>query len=213
MKRYDWQASSKIDAGFYGRAGGAPKDTLLLNQVHGNKCVRVTQPWDSKTPPDADAMVSDIRGLTLGIKTADCAPVLFVADGIIGAAHAGWRGALEGVLEATVEAMNTPPSQISACIGPCIDKKSYEVDVVFFQKFIEKSESYKDFFSLPYKESHYMFDLAGFCASRLYDAGLNDVIIVGMDTYSNAENFYSYRRDTHHEVINTARNISTIMLR
>ncbi len=195
--------------------GVAERNLLALYQVHGSECVTVTQRWRMGKRPKADAAVTDVAGLALSVLTADCAPVLFEAEGgkLVGVAHAGWRGALGGVLESVVSTMNVPADQIRACIGPCISKRSYEVDEGFLKEFIAVSENYDSFFHAGVAEGKYMFDLAGFCALRLAEAGLNDVVIAGMDTYSDAENFYSYRRMTHEGRQDYGRQLSAIAIR
>ncbi len=195
--------------------GVSNENLLALYQVHGNECMTVTERWRMGKRPKADAAVTDVKGLALSVLTADCAPVLFEGDngGIIGAAHAGWKGALGGVLESTVQAMNIAPDKIRACIGPCIAKRSYEVDAVFFKQFVEACEDYERFFHGSSKPEHYYFDLAGFCALRLFDAGLRDVTIAGMDTYADEEIFYSYRRATHRGERDYGRQLSGIVIR
>ncbi len=167
-------------------------------QVHSPRCVTVTEPWDDSARPEADALVSDQRGLLLGIVTADCAPVL-LADrvaGVIGAAHAGWKGALGGVMENTIAAMvklGARRATIAAAIGPCIAQPSYEVDTVFSARFIADHTDNSRFFS-PGKPGHWQFDLEAFVAHRLAAAGIGEIERLGLDTLAAPERFYSYRR-------------------
>jgi YfiH family protein len=151
--------------------------------------------------PKADAMVADRPGLLLGILTADCAPVL-LADreaGIIGAAHAGWRGALAGVTDAALAAMEeigARRERIAAAIGPCIALASYEVDEAFRQKFVDADESNERFF-LATASAALHFDLPAYVRHRLIAAGIDEVETIHLDTYSNPDRFFSYRRATH----------------
>lgn len=195
------------------------EDVLSLYQVHGADCARVDQAWDNTDRPEADAFVTDRVGIALGIVTADCAPVLFYADGasgpVIGAAHAGWRGALGGVLGATVEAMRgyDGVADIRAVIGPCIAKASYEVSLEFVKPFLEVSDEYERFFSSAASADKLLFDLAGFCAARLAEAGVGHVSIMDLDTYARDADFFSYRRATHLGEPDYARQLSVITIR
>lgn len=167
-------------------------------QVHSANVVSVEAPWPHAERPHADAMVADRPGLLLGIVTADCAPVLF-ADreaGVIGAAHAGWRGAHGGVLEATVEAMErlgARAGRIAAAIGPAIAQPSYEVDAAFRDNFTAED----DRFFAPSWVGHWQFDLEGYAAARLRAAGVSFIDLLGLDTYPDEERFFSYRRSVH----------------
>lgn len=189
---------------------------VTVHQVHSADVVTVTEAIPVNARPQADAMVTAISGLALGILTADCAPVLF-ADaeaGVIGAAHAGWKGAIGGVLGNTVaamEALGAERSRIVAVIGPCIARKSYEVDSGFFRRFAETDPVYAAFFT-PGREGHHQFDLEGFAAARLAAAGLRTVVALGQDTYSQAERFFSYRRTTHAGEPDYGRQLSMIAL-
>jgi YfiH family protein len=167
-------------------------------QVHSPDVVQVAEPWPHDRRPRADAMVTDRPGLLLGVVTADCAPVL-LADreaGVIGAAHAGWRGAHGGVLEATVAAMErlgARPARIAASIGPAIARRSYEVDGRFHDTFPAAD---KRFFS-PGRAGHWQFDLEGYAAARLRAAGVGTIDPLGLDTHSDEGRFFSYRRSVH----------------
>jgi polyphenol oxidase len=166
-------------------------------QVHSPDCVTVADPWDDERRPTADALVTDRPGVLLAIVTADCAPVL-LADreaGVVGAAHAGWKGALAGVTDNTLAAMaalGARRERIVAAIGPCIAQPSYEVDAGFRDRFGEANAS---FFS-PGRHGHWHFDLEGYVAHRLESAGLEAVARLGLDTLAAPERFYSYRRAT-----------------
>jgi YfiH family protein len=167
-------------------------------QVHSPDVVAVQVPWPHDDRPRADGMVTDRPGLLLGVVTADCAPVLFAdrAAGVVGAAHAGWRGAHGGVLENTVAAMTRLGAQrarIVAVIGPAIAQPSYEVDASFRDRFDGGDE---EFFA-PGQPGHWQFDLEGYIAKRLGQASIGTVQRLGLDTYSDPERFFSYRRATH----------------
>ncbi len=169
-------------------------------QVHSALCERVIAPWPLAERPHADAMVTDRPGVLLGILTADCAPVL-LADrqaGVVGAAHAGWKGAIGGVTDAAIaamEALGADRSHIAAAIGPCIAQASYEVDEGFLVRFCEDDPANERFFK-PGRPGHQQFDLAGYVAARLAGAGIGTVAITGHDTLADEERFFSYRRAT-----------------
>jgi polyphenol oxidase len=189
---------------------------VTLYQIHSADVVTVTKPFEDVDRPRADAMVTDRPGLLLSILTADCAPVLFadMQAGVIGAAHAGWKGALGGVTDATVTAMEglgADRSRIVACIGPCISRASYEVDDGFARRFGEADPTNERFFSGG-REGHHQFDLEGYVASRLADAGIAKVEMLGLDTYSEEERFFSFRRATHRNEPDYGRQISLIGL-
>ncbi|HEY0026311.1 MAG TPA: peptidoglycan editing factor PgeF [Allosphingosinicella sp.] len=195
----------------------APGTRLVtLHQTHSPDALYVTDPFPDDARPHADAMVTDRPGLLLGILTADCAPVLF-ADreaGVIGAAHAGWKGAFSGVIEATVAEMERRGAsrpRIAAAVGPCIARKSYEVDDAFLSRFVQADPENERFFAAS-REGHHRFDLEGFVLSRLAEAGLARVEALGQDTYSQPDTFYSYRRATHKAEPTYGRQISLIAL-
>jgi polyphenol oxidase len=170
-------------------------------QIHSPDVVAVTGPTDQDNPPKADALVTDRPNILLAVQTADCVPVLFSDPeaGIIGAAHSGWKGAFAGVNEATIaamEALGADRSRIICAIGPCIAQKSYEVDAAFFQRFAEADPSNERFF-LDGKPAHFQFDIEGYVASRLANAGISKVECMGEDTYSQPDRFFSYRRSCH----------------
>lgn len=198
--------------------GVNPENILSLYQVHGDACLKVDKPHNSRS--EADAQVTDVPGLAISILTADCAPVLFhgkKASGkpVIGAAHAGWKGALGGVLESTVYAMEeygVKAETIRAAIGPCIGKRSYEVGEDFAKPFLEQDPESERFFMAGAKAGHLMFDLAGYCASRLYECGVNKVAITGADTFAREKDYYSFRRATHRKEPDYGRQISVIVI-
>jgi YfiH family protein len=178
-----------------------PTRLLGLTQVHGTRVVTATVPWALGQGEKADAMVTDRAGLALGIVTADCAPVLFAGAGgkIVGAAHAGWRGAVAGVLEATVAAMTdlgASAGDMTAAVGPCIGQASYEVGADLRDAVLARSADDAGFFAAAQRAGHWQFDLAGYCAARLTAAGVGHVIVTGFDTLAEADRFFSHRRRT-----------------
>jgi YfiH family protein len=179
----------------------SPDALVTLYQVHSPTVVEVEQPWRPGGAPKADGMVTAKRGLALGILTADCAPVLF-ADaqaGVIGAAHAGWRGAFTGVLEETVAAMTrlgASPGKIRAAIGPCIAQSSYEVGPEFHERFVGADSDNAAFFRPSSRRSHHLFDLGGYVTRRLESLGLAEILTTGEDTAADAARYFSYRRAT-----------------
>ncbi|MGZ8350357.1 MAG: peptidoglycan editing factor PgeF [Allosphingosinicella sp.] len=196
-------------------AAVAPAARLVtVHQVHSPTAVTATEPWPDEARPRADAVVTDRPGLALGILTADCAPVLLAdaAAGIVGAAHAGWKGAFGGVLEATLEAMEAlgaDRARIAAAIGPAIARRSYEVDDTFCRRFAEADPANDRFFG-PGRDGHHQFDLEGYIAARLAAAGVRRVEALGLDTYSDPDRFFSYRRATHRGEPDYGRQISLI---
>lgn len=187
---------------------------VTLYQVHSADAVAVIEPFEERLRPHADAIVTDRPGLAIGILTADCAPVLF-ADaqaGVIGAAHAGWKGALGGVTDSTIalmESLGAKRERIAAAIGPCIARASYEVDDGFLRRFAEADPANERFFAGG-KQGHHQFDLEAYVASRLAAAGLTRIEALGEDTYSQPERFYSFRRATHLGEPDYGRQISII---
>jgi polyphenol oxidase len=183
------------------RAIGADPALLFVpKQVHGTRVMTVGGPaWEPGAGPDADAMVTDRPGAVLGIVTADCAPVLLVdaEAGIIGAAHAGWRGAAAGVLEATLAAMRALgalPSRIRASIGPAIGQPSYEVGPDLREAVLGREPGDERFFAPGRLEGRWQFDLPGYCAGRLAAAGIAAVTTLEADTAADEERFFSHRR-------------------
>lgn len=192
-------------------------ELATVHQVHSANVVDVERPWPQDERPHADAMVTDRPHILLGILTADCAPVLFAdaGAGVIGAAHAGWRGALAGVTDATIEAMEKLGAQrnrIAAAVGPCIGQVSYEVDEAFRDRFLDDDSANTRFF-LPGPNGKPHFDLEGYVTARLILAGLQSVEPLGLDTYAADERFFSYRRATHRGEADYGRQVSLIALR
>ena len=181
--------------------GAEPARLVGLTQVHGADVVEVTEPWLPGQGPRADAMVTSRPDIALGIVTADCAPVL-LADteaGVAGAAHAGWRGAASGVIEALVAAMlrlGARPAAIAAAIGPCIGQESYEVRADLRDAVLQGEPAHDRFFAAGRDDAHWQFDLAGYCAARLAAAGVASIAIVNADTAADEARFFSHRRRT-----------------
>jgi hypothetical protein len=186
-----------------------------LYQVHSPDVVTVGE--FSGDRPHADGQVTDKPGIVLGILTADCGPVLF-ADGdagVIGAAHAGWKGAFDGVLENTIDAMlrlGAKRERIAASLGPSISAANYEVGPEFVERFVARNPDWAKFFVPSAKAGHSMFDLPGFTVARLQAAGVKAESL-GICTYADEENFFSYRRTTHRQEPDYGRQISAIMLK
>jgi YfiH family protein len=170
-------------------------------QIHSADAVTVLVPYEERLRPRADALVTDRPGFALGIVTADCAPVLFtdVAAGVVGAAHAGWKGAIGGVTDSTIaamEALGARRERIAAAIGPTIARASYEVDDGFVRRF-EAADPANERFFAPGKPGHHQFDLEAYVVARLAAAGLTRIEAMGLDTYPHADRFFSFRRATH----------------
>jgi len=187
-----------------------------VHQVHSAEAVLASAPWPQDERPRADAMVTDTPNLLLGILTADCAPVLFADHEavVVGAAHAGWRGALAGVTDATIEAMEQLGARrehIHAAVGPCIAQPSYEVDGAFRARFVDADADNGRFFvSGPAGKLH--FDLEGYVVHRLIAAGIEEVEALNLDTYADAGRFFSFRRSTHRGEADYGRQLSAIAI-
>lgn len=192
-------------------------DLVTVRQVHSADVLTVDGPVEEEDRPDADAMVTDRPGLVLGILTADCVPVLFAdrAAGVIGAAHAGWKGALSGITDQTIAAMEELGARrdaIACAIGPCIARMSYEVSLDFAERF-ERDDADNARFFLAGRSGHVQFDIGGYVASRLRAAGIGKIALLDEDTYSQPDRFFSYRRSCHRGEAGYGRQISMIALR
>jgi polyphenol oxidase len=197
--------------------GLVPALLLSLYQVHSPEVAVVEEPWPDAERPRADAMVTRRPGLALGIATADCGPVLLAdaAAGVIGAAHAGWKGALGGVLDATVGAMErlgAERGRIVAVLGPTIGPDAYEVGPDFVTRFTGAHEGNARFFRPSDKPGHAMFDLPAFILARLGEMGVGRAASLGLCTYGDERRFFSYRRTTHRGEADYGRLISAISL-
>ena len=186
-------------------------------QTHSANITVVTKTWSPEAAPKVDGMVSQIPGITLGILTADCAPVLFVDSvaGVIGAAHAGWRGAKDGVLGRTLEAMTAlgaKAERVTAVVGPCIQQESYEVSDSFYDAFLADDTANQDFFIPSDRPKHHRFDLPGYIMAALNRYSVGTIESLKLDTYTDEDRFFSYRRTTHHQEKQYGRLLSVIAL-
>jgi YfiH family protein len=194
-----------------------PHRFLTAYQVHSPDVIVAEEPWPSDARPRADAIVTRTASLAIGVSTADCGPVLFAdADAhVIGAAHAGWRGALSGVVEATVAAMERLGAQrrhIRAALGPMIRQDNYEVGPDFIARFAAEDKASADFFRPAAREGRAQFDLAGYIAARLDRAGVRQIEDLAICTYAEPERFFSFRRTTHRAEPDYGRHINAIAL-
>lgn len=197
--------------------GVAPPNLLSLYQKHSAEAVIADRPWQDGKMPEADAVVTATPGLAIGVLTADCAPVLLCDDAarVIGAAHAGWRGALSGIVEATVGAMvklGAKPERIRATIGPAISQKAYEVGADYKERFLAEEPESEAFFITDEGSGEPHFDLAGYVAERLARAGIGSIADLGLCTYCDETRLFSYRRSQHHGEDDYGRQISAIVL-
>uniref|UniRef100_E6VQM0 Purine nucleoside phosphorylase n=1 Tax=Rhodopseudomonas palustris (strain DX-1) TaxID=652103 RepID=E6VQM0_RHOPX len=196
--------------------GVAPEHFLTVHQVHSPDVAVAEAPWAAANRPKADAIVTRTPGLAIGASAADCGPILFAdpAARVIGAAHAGWKGALTGVLESTLDAMErlgADRSRVVAAIGPLIRQPSYEVGDEFVVRFTAADPAYAAFFAAAERAGHAMFDLGGFIRMRLETAGIGAIDDLGIDTYPD-ERFFSYRRTTHRNEPDYGRHVHAIVL-
>lgn len=200
--------------------GTSPDNLLTAAQCHRAVCIAVDTPWPLTEAPAADALVTDRTGLLLGVMTADCAPVLLcgatpAGRPVIGAAHAGWQGALAGVLEATIAAMTAlgaEKNHIRAAIGPCIQQASYTVDPAFMNRFTAHDPENEFFFKTGREAGRFLFDLPGYAARRLAAAGVRQVSLSGRDTCAEEQDYFSFRRTTLRGAAAYGRQFSGIMI-
>lgn len=196
--------------------GLGPDRLVTLYQVHSAEAVIVNEPWEPGDGPRADGMATRTRGLALGVLAADCTPILFAdaQEGVIGACHAGWKGALAGVAEATLDAMialGALRTRVVAAIGPTIRQAAYEVGTDYRDRFVAADARSAAFFAPGKDAAHAQFDLPGYLARRLGDAGVTVIADTALCTYQDA-GFFSYRRTTHRGEPDYGRNLSTIAL-
>ncbi len=196
--------------------GFASRETLFVNQIHGAEVVVVDaleKIYGEQNLPKADALVTNLPNVVIGIITADCGPILFfdAEEKIIGAAHAGWRGAKSGVILSTGSAMKKLGAKnISAIIGPMIQQKSYEVSQEFFDDFLDEDLANKSFFVSGANAGKYYFDLPSYVEKKLHEAGVQKIENQRVDTYENEREFFSFRRSTHLGEKDCGRNVSVI---
>lgn len=194
-----------------------PGSLFTNHQIHSTKVVVIDENSAPDEKREADALVTARRGVVIGVLAADCAPVLFAApdDRVIGAAHAGWRGAINGVCDATVEAMielGVRPDGITAAVGPCIGRDSYEVGPEFPRPFLEQDHANSRFFEEAPRDGHFLFDLSGYLVGRLSRLGLGQVLRLEADTCRDEANFFSYRRSCHRSEPDYGRQLAAITL-
>ncbi|ACA17696.1 protein of unknown function DUF152 [Methylobacterium sp. 4-46] len=198
------------------RLGVAPDALVSLYQIHSAECVTVEAPFPDR--PRADGMATRVPGLALGILTADCGPILFAdpENRVVGAAHAGWKGAFTGIIEATLAAMErlgAERGRIVAVLGPTIGRENYEVGPEFHARFAQAGPAHADFFApSPGRAGHHLFDLPAYIAARLRAAGIGTVADLGLCTYADPDRFFSYRRTTHRAEPDYGRLVSAIAL-
>ena len=195
----------------------AESKLLSAYQIHSANAVTVTEPWPGGERPRADAMVTATRGLAIGVLTADCAPILFADEtaGVIGVAHAGWKGALTGITTQTLVAMETlgaKRQRIAAVIGPMISQRAYEVGPEFPDRFIDADAANKRYFTPSPRAGHSLFDLPRYLEERLKRDGAGQVVNLGLCTFSDEKRFFSYRRTTHRSERDYGRQISAIVI-
>ena len=197
--------------------GVAEGHVLTAHQVHSADVVEVTALWQPENRPKLDGLVTKQKGIAIATLTADCGPVMF-ADaeaGVIGVCHAGWKGALLGVTDSTIDAMiklGADRNRIAATLGPTISKENYEVGPEFPVPFLQQDKNHSQFFAPSSKTGHFMFDLPGYLRLRLKTAGLTHVLDLALCTYADESRFYSYRRATHRSEADYGRLISAIAL-
>ncbi|HSM19489.1 MAG TPA: peptidoglycan editing factor PgeF [Hyphomicrobiales bacterium] len=197
---------------------GVDADHLMtVWQSHSPDVVMVEAAWDVREPPDADAMVTRRPGMALGVLTADCTPILFAdrRGRAVGVAHAGWKGALGGILEAAVAAFDSQGvrvTDLTAVIGPTIGQANYEVGPEFYDRFAVEDPENRRFFAASSRNGHHLFDLPGYVRTKLEALGLAEIDDLGLCTYADEERFFSYRRATHRGEPDYGRLISAIVL-
>ena len=197
--------------------GAADGALLTAFQIHSPSAVVAMGPWARADAPRADAITSKIPGLVIGVTVADCGPILLADDeaGVVGAAHAGWRGALDGVIEGVVlkmEELGATRGSVVAAIGPLIRQSNYEVGPEFVSRFREADKGFLRFFAPSTRDGHSLFDLPGFIAMRLQAARVGAIDDLGLDTYADEKRFFSYRRTTHQGEADYGRLIAAITL-
>lgn len=198
----------------------SPHPVAFLNQIHSSDIFVIDD--KSKIPsstnrPKADAIVTNLKNLTIGLFTADCAPILFFdeTNSVIAAAHSGWQGAFKNITKNTIDAMlkmGAKIGNIQTIIGPTIQQKSYEISQEFYDRFMSEGGNNEKFFINSKRAKHYLFDLPSYIKDQLVGAGIKNIIDEKIDTYSNPEKFFSYRRSTHLGEVDCGRNVSVIQI-
>ena len=197
--------------------GVAAHNLMAPFQIHSAEALTIDIPWGKDKRPRCDGLATATRGIGLGVTGADCGMILFADEGaqVIGACHAGWKGALTGILEATIVAMEKLGASrpaIRAVLGPAIAAQSYEVGPEFVERFVEADAGHRRFFAPAARTDHAMFDLPGFIAMRLQRAGVGAFADLALDTYAGEQRFYSYRRSVHRSEPDYGRLVSAIAL-
>ncbi|MDX2083552.1 MAG: peptidoglycan editing factor PgeF [Rickettsiales bacterium] len=191
-------------------------NALFVNQIHGNEVIKIDdlkKIHGDQNLPKADALVTNLPNLAIAVITADCAPILFFdqEEKVIAAAHAGWRGAKNGIIKSTISAMkNLQAKNITAVIGPMIQQNSYEVSQDFFADFLSEDSENKEFFKNSEKPNKYWFDLPSYIEKKLRQENIFTIINLAIDTYKNEKDFFSFRRSTHLKESDCGRNVSVI---
>jgi YfiH family protein len=196
---------------------GSALELASVYQIHSPKAVTVTSAWEISERPQADAMATAMPGIALSILTADCAPVLFTDSQarVIGAAHAGWKGAIGGVIESTVaemESLGANRANIRAAVGPCISQPNYEVGPEFHETFLQHDSANGRFFIPSDRAGHFRFDLESYVVHRLRDANVASPAALSACTYARGDEYFSFRRATHRREPDNGRQISLIAL-
>ena len=196
---------------------GCSKDSVItLNQIHSNNVIYFENKKSIKNKLTGDAIVSNVKNIGIGILAADCAPILFYDPNkkLIGCAHSGWKGALNGIITNTVKKfheLNSKSEDLIVVVGPCLGKKNYEVELDFVNNFITKNKDNKKFFR-KISSKKFFFDLRGFINKEISNLGINSVENIELDTFSKKEFFYSYRRSQHNKEKDYGRCISVILM-
>ena len=196
---------------------GCKKDSLItLNQKHSTDIIYFEKKEDVKNRLSGDGIICKVKNIAIGILTADCVPILFYdpQKKIIGCVHSGWKGALNGIIENTVNKFNELDSESSnliAIVGPCIKKDNYEVKIDFFEKFVKQNKN-NEFFFKKISNERYIFDLRGFINKKISEQNIENIENIELDTFSNSESFYSYRRSCFNKEKDYGRCISVILM-
>ncbi len=190
----------------------------FAEQIHGNTALFIDKPYDLKTPPKADALITNVQGLIMGVQTADCVPILLYdpTAPLVAALHGGWKGALSGIIENTIKLMlqrGSKRENLVALIGPCIAQESYEADEDFYQTFRKKNHNWSSFFKQGNHEGKFFFDLEGFVKQKLQEESIQAIHTLAQDTYKNANLFFSCRRSFHTGEPTFGNQASCIMIR
>ena len=198
------------------KIGTETNKIILMNQTHSNKVILIDKSNIKQKEFNADAIITKLNDVVLGVLTADCVPIILYDEEneIIGCIHAGWRGCITGIIENTMDKLRSinKNNNVLACVGPCIGNQSYEVDIDFYENFINQSKKNVLFFKNK-SEKKYLFDIRFFVNNKLKEIGVKDIDNIDMDTFQDHDNFYSYRRSKKLNELDYGRCISTICLK